>query len=109
MLHEKLICYRQSVELAEELGKEMAGWPKGYGFLADQLRRAMTSVVLNMAEGNARRMPRERRRFFQISRSSLAEVAACTDLMRAYLLLSRSRTDELKSRLDRISRMIYHL
>ena len=109
MLHEKLDCYRQSVDIAGELGKEMAGWPRGFGFLADQLRRAMASVVLNMAEGNGRLGSRERRRFFQIARASVAEVAACVDLMRAYLVISEARCNELKSRLDRVSRMLYRL
>ena len=54
MLHEKLICYQNAVKMAEELGLEMARWPRGYAFLGDQLKRAMASVVLNLAEGNAR-------------------------------------------------------
>ena len=69
----------------------------------------MASVVLNMAEGNGRLGSRERRRFFQIARASVAEVAACVDLMRAYLVISEARANELKSRLDRISRMLFRL
>ena len=52
MLHEKLKCYRRSVSLAEELSKESTAWPRGLGYLQDQLRRAMASVVLNIAEDN---------------------------------------------------------
>jgi len=109
MLHEKLECYRMSVEVAGKLGNEMSKWPTGYGFLADQLRRAMSSVVLNVAEGNARISIKERRRFFQISRASLAEVSACVDLMRTFRLMSANSANEFKFRLDRISRMIYGL
>ena len=109
MLHEKLMCYRQSVQLAEDTAKEMARWPRGYGFLADQLRRAVASVILNMAEGNARKLPRERRRFFQVSRASLAEVSACIDLMRAYRLVSKVQSDEFKAKLNHIGRLLYGL
>ena len=109
MLHEKLGCYRQSVELAEDLSKEGATWPKGYGYLLDQLRRAMASVVLNLAEGNARKTTTERRRFFDISRASAAEVAACIDLARAFSLVDRDRATAFKSRLSSVSKMLWGL
>ena len=109
MLHEKLICYQQSVGMAEQLGKEIARWPRGYGYLADQVKRAMASVVLNLAEGNARRGINERRCFFRIARASLVEVAAGIDLTRAYFLISSQDVDELKEKLHQISKMIYRL
>ena len=109
MFHEKLECYRQSVELAEDLGKEVAKWRKGNGYLADQLRRAMASIVLNLAEGNAKFSHPERRRFFRIARASSAEVAACVDLMKAYGLTSPIEAISLKSRLEGISKMLWGL
>ena len=109
MLHEKLVCYRRSVELAEELSKEGARWPKGYGYLLDQLRRAMASVVLNLAEGNARKTAAERRRFFEISRASVAEVAACIDLAGAFGLVSPALKQARKASLSEISRMLWGL
>jgi four helix bundle protein len=109
MLHEKLECYRESVEMAEELCKEAARWPRGYGYLLDQLRRAMASIVLNIAEGNARKGISERRRFFEISRASVAEVAACVDLIHAFGLIGEKVFGSLKSRLNGISRMLWGL
>jgi four helix bundle protein len=109
MLHEKLECYRRSVELAEELSKEGARWPRGFGYLLDQQRRAMASVVLNLAEGNARKGASERRRFFEIARASAAEVAACVDLMHAFRLISAERKQAFKSSLSAIGRMIWGL
>ena len=109
MLHEKLDCYRMSVEIAEELSKEGAKWPRGLGYLIDQQRRAMASVVLNLAEGNARRTHSERRRFFEISRASLAEVSACIDLSSAFGLIGLERKMLIKSRLTDISKMIWGL
>ncbi|MBN1282533.1 MAG: four helix bundle protein [Proteobacteria bacterium] len=109
MLHEKLECYRQAILLAEDLSKEVAMWPKGFGYLSDQLKRAMASVVLNLAEGNARPSQPERRRFFHIARASVAEVAACVDLMLAFGLIRQDRMLSLKSRLTEISKMIWGL
>jgi len=109
MLHEKLECYKQSVKMAEDLSKEVAKWPRGYGYLADQLRRAMASIVLNLAEGNAKISHPERRRFFRIARASVAEVAACLDLMFAFGLLKPLDSSALKLRLEGISKMLWGL
>ncbi len=109
MLHEKLECYRRSVKLAEELSKEGARWPRGLGYLYDQLRRAMASVVLNTAEGNARRSATERRRFFEIARASVVEVGACIDLAQAFGFMPSMAVMSLKSRLEDISKMLWGL
>ena len=109
MLHEKLKCYRVAVELAEEFSKEGARWPNGLGYLKDQLRRAMASVILNISEGNARKSRRERCRFFEIARASAAEVSACVDLMRAFGLIPVMGAMSLKSRLGEVSKMLWGL
>ena len=46
------------------------------GGLADQLRRAAFSVALNIAEGHNRVSNRDRRKFYEVARTSLDEVAA---------------------------------
>ena len=98
MNHEKLDCFRQLMKLAEDLAKRVAKWPKGNGFLADQLKRAMTSSILNLAEGNGKRSSSiERHRFFEISRGSIAEVSACLDLALSFGLLEQSEHERFKS------------
>jgi len=100
MNHEKLECYRQLVAIAEEVARRVARWPKGHGDLVDQLRRATTSTILNLAEGNGKsRYRRERRWFFRISLGSIAEVAAALDLARALGLIESTELDSFKSRL----------
>jgi len=100
MNHEKLECYRQLVHVAEEVARRVTRWPRGHGYLADQLNRAMASSVLNLAEGNGKRSSGlERRRFFEISLGSIAEVAACLDLAHAFGLIRPNDRDALKSRL----------
>ena len=109
MIHEKLECYKQSVKMAGDLSKEVAKWPRGLGYLSDQLRRAASSITLNIAEGNAKESHPERRRFFKIARASTAEVGACVDLMRAFGLSSPIEVSSLKSRLEGISKMLWGL
>ena len=100
MNHERLECFRQLMSVAEDLAKSVAKWPRGYGFLSDQLNRAMCSAILNLAEGNGKlASSRERRRFFRISLGSIAETAAGIDLARAFGLMSVSERESLKSRL----------
>ena len=50
--------------------------------LADQLRRASYSVVLNIAEGSSRRGSREYRRFLDTAKGSLADVETALGLAR---------------------------
>jgi four helix bundle protein len=95
--------------MAEDLSKEVAKWPRGYGYLSDQLKRAASSITLNIAEGNAKESHPERRRFFRIARASTAEVGACLDLMRSFGLTSPIEADALKSRLEGISKMLWGL
>jgi four helix bundle protein len=98
--HEKLECYRLLVEVAEETARRMTRWPRGHGYLADQLRRAMASAILNLAEGNGkRREGADRRRFFEISLGSISEAAAALDLAHAFRLIGKADQESLKSRL----------
>ena len=109
MLHEKLECYKESVLLAEEISKECAKWPRGYAYLADQVKRAIASIVLNTAEGNSRKSTIERRRFFEVARASSAEVSACIDLMQVFRLTVFDKTAAHKNRLISISKMLWGL
>ena len=106
MNHEKLECYRMSLGVLQSLGQAMRTWPRGHGNLADQAKRAMTSVVLTIAEGNGRYGELERRQFFRISRASAAEVSACVDIMLALGLTGPSQAAEFKSRLRSIYAML---
>ena len=79
--HERLDVYR--VALA------FAGWerrlrvPRGNSDLADQLRRAATSIVLNVAEGAGEFSQADKRRFYRMARRSAAECAAALDILEA--------------------------
>jgi four helix bundle protein len=96
--HEKLECYKELMKTAEETAKGVAKWPRGYSYLADQLRRAMISAILNLCEGNGKRSSRiERRRFFEISLGSIAEVMASLDLAHTFGLLKQAEQERLKS------------
>jgi four helix bundle protein len=76
--------YPRSLELVRLSHAVIEKLPAGYGFLADQLRRASSSVVLNFAEGTGKRSAADRRRYFASARGSACEVSACFDLALAF-------------------------
>ncbi|MBI2436603.1 MAG: four helix bundle protein [Candidatus Magasanikbacteria bacterium] len=59
-----------------------------YDALRDQLLRAALSVILNMAEGSAKKSDKEFARYLEISIASMNEVVACIDVMYDNGLLS---------------------
>ncbi|MBT5901917.1 MAG: four helix bundle protein [Opitutaceae bacterium] len=94
--HEKLHAYQKAVEfcawatpLLESLPTRLAA--------RDQLDRASTSVVLNIAEGNGKRSFPDRSRFFDIARGSALECAACLDVLICRGQVDLARADEGKS------------
>ena len=65
-----LACYKLSNILPEE---------ERYG-LIQQIRRASTSVSLNIAEGSSRKSATERKRYYEIARGSVVEIDSIMDL-----------------------------
>ena len=81
--HERLDVYRAAIEwlvIADELATRL---PRGRAYLADQLRRAATSVPLNIAEGAGEYSAGDKARFYRMARSSATESAAILDVCRA--------------------------
>ena len=74
--------------------------------LSDQLRRAASSVALNIAEGN-RRAGQDRLQFFRIAAGSAAEVRAALEVARAWGMLGAAPAAE--SELDRVLAMLWRL
>ena len=75
--HKKLEVWNKGIELVAEIYMITKFLPKEEIFgLSSQLRRASVSVISNIAEGSARKSSLERKRFYEISRSSLVEIDA---------------------------------
>jgi len=73
--HKKLDVWNHSIELTSKIYKLTESFPKTelYGIIS-QLRRASVSIASNIAEGCSRKSLVEKKRFFEIARSSLVEV-----------------------------------
>ena len=79
--HERLDVYNVALEFA--VWRHRLKMPKGNADLVDQLNRATTSVVLNVAEGAGEFSKAEKQRFYRMARRSAAECAAALDILEA--------------------------
>jgi four helix bundle protein len=95
----------------EALGKGDAlarSLPRGYGKLADQLRRALLSTQLNIAEA-ASRSGNDRKARFRCARGEASEAAAAVDAIMLLKLAPSDTCQELLNLLGRICAMLTRL
>jgi four helix bundle protein len=74
--HERLDVYRASIDflaIADQIASE---FPQGRVYLRDQLRRAASSISLNIAEGAGQFAPADKARFYRIARRSESAAAS---------------------------------
>lgn len=83
--HKELDVWKDSIEISISIYQITRSFPKHelYG-LVSQLRRAAISVCSNLSEGSARTSKKERKRFYEIARSSIVEID--TQIIIAYKL-----------------------
>ena len=75
----------------------------------NQLLRASTSIVLNLAEGAGEFSPREKARFYRLSRRSGTECAAILDVCRKLRLLAIERYMSGREDLLRVVSMLVRM
>lgn len=75
---EKLIIWQDSMTFGEDIFSESSTFPKEELFnLTSQIRRAVDSVALNIAEGSILQSNAEFRKFLGYAIRSVAEVVTC--------------------------------
>ena len=103
--HENLDVYHVAIELLPAASRIADAFPRGYSWLADQLRRAATSICLNIAEGAGEFSGKEKARFYRMAKRSATESAVILDAWRA-LGSPVEQEAELSSARDRIVRIV---
>jgi four helix bundle protein len=71
-------------------------------FLKDQIKRAASSIILNLAEGSGKWTKRDKANFYRISRGSAFECIAALDLFLVYQLIDEQFAEEIKDKLREI-------
>ena len=107
--HDGLKAYRHARKLAAMCRDAASTFPPHEAALADQLRRAADSVVLNIGEGNGRGTNRQFRQFLETARASLKEVEVVVDVADDARLITGAALDALRAQIDETARTLYGL
>lgn len=105
-IFEKLLVYQRALDFADRVMTKTRDFPKGTGFIRDQLNRAALSISLNIAEGNGRIHKRDRLHFFAIARGSLQECVPLLELASRQSLIESNWAKREREELEEISRML---
>jgi len=106
MLHTDTRIYQKSLELIRLSTRVIEGLPRGHAHLADQLRRAASSITLNFAEGAGKSSTRDRRRYFHSARGSANEVVAILDVATAFNVLDMNLHHEAADVANHLAAML---
>lgn len=106
--HEKLRVYQDGLRFIAFSEPILAKIPAKMA-ARDQLDRASTSIVLNIAEGNGKRSHPDRCRYLDIARGSALECAACLDILVVKQQLESSQAEAGKEMLVGIVSMLVGL
>ena len=86
---EDLRVYQLVLELVDRIYELTKNWPREEVFgLTNQLRRAIVSILLNIAEGSSR-TKKDFKHFLDLARGSLYECIACLQVALNQKYLSR--------------------
>ena len=107
--HEKLDVYLVAVDFIARANSVVESLPRGRGYLADQLQRAASSIVLNVAEGAGKYSGDDKASFSARARGSTTECAALLDVCLRLKLIEPSVSVENKALLERIAQMLTKL
>ena len=107
--HEKLDVYRMTLTFVVLANDVALALPRGRRYLADQLQRAATSVVLNIAEGAGEYSGPDKARFYRMSKRSATECAAILDVCRELRVVTPERYAAGREQLLRVVSMLVRL
>ncbi len=106
--HQRLVVYQHSIDFVAWSHNLLHGIDAA-GSTRTQLERASTSIPLNIAEGNVKSSPRDRRRYWEIALGSAVECAAILDVLVARRLQDATDVAAGNDSLERIVSMLVRL
>lgn len=93
----RLDVWKLGMQLVDEIYSTTKKFPSDERFsLISQLRRAVISVVLNIAEGSIKRTKKDFASFIRISLGSLMETIACIEIALRQDYINKAEYDKLQ-------------
>ena len=108
MTHQQLEVYKLSILVVKSFRSVLGKMPRGFGKMQDQIKRASTSIPLNIAEGTGKLTVQDKKKFYAIARGSAQECLAILDVIDA-LEIKIDETKETRPRLESITKMLSKL
>ena len=98
--YRRLDVYKDAKHLAINVNEALKSFPKEERYaLTNQLQRASTSVMFNIAEGFGRYGSKERIHFLDIANGSLMEVSSQIELAEAYHYISTTQREDFDNQI----------
>lgn len=107
--HERLDVYRLALDFLVFANQLLETLPRVRAHLCDQLTRASTSIVLNVAQGAGKHSKADKRRYYLTARGSATESAALLDVLLRLGLLDEAGHRTGKETLVRVVSMLIKL
>ena len=104
--HERLDAYCVALELVKEVEAFVSDLPRGHADLKDQIRRAASSVVRNIAEGANRWKPADKEGRFVIAHGECGECHSALQMAYMFGLISEPRYERIASLAQRVAAML---
>lgn len=106
-IHKDLIVWKRSIELAVQIYKRTATFPKQetYG-LGQQMRRASVSIASNISEGAARGSPKEFTRLLHMAAGSVSELETQLEIADAIKIGKLELRKDVRKRLHEVAGLL---
>ena len=100
--------YEVALEVTAALGPIIATIKRRDPDLSNQLKRAVTSIPLNLSEG-AQRQGKDRVQHYRVAAGSAAEVGTALSIALSWNLLSKADLEQVNPLLDRLRALLWRL
>ena len=108
--HKDLNVWKLSIDLAADIYEATKGFPREELFaMVSQMRRAATSISMNIAEGYGRGSDQETLRFLYISSGSASELDTQIILSERFGYIDTAQADALLSKTTTVRKMLRSL
>ncbi len=91
--------YNRVIEITEKI-------PRKFDYLVLQVRRSTLSVILNIAEGSAKKSDKDFNRYIENSLGSINEAVACLEIILEHKLITKEEFQELFLQAQEITKQL---